>query len=193
MLARRFSEEQAAKYIFQLVSALRHCHMYNIIHRDIKPENLLLGTGVRSLLVRTHGQLRGSRRGAESAKAGGLWVGGEQPRGIYHSPVRARACGACGVCVSLLTCTARHKRETLCGTLDYLPPEMIEVRARVVRGGRSCLLRSRLTMQGQAYDERVDNWTVGVLAYEFLVGRPPFEAPVSPRVGAPNSKRARDD
>jgi serine/threonine protein kinase len=29
----------------------------------------------------------------------------------------------------------------------------------------------------QSYSETVDSWTAGVLAYEFLVGRPPFMAP----------------
>lgn len=51
--------------------------------------------------------------------------------------------------------TPLHKRTTLCGTLDYLPPEMI---------------------LGQQHDEKVDNWSLGVLTYEFIVGRPPFEA-----------------
>jgi len=46
------------------------------------------------------------------------------------------------------------RRTTLCGTLDYLPPEMIE---------------------GKMHDEKVDLWSVGVLCYEFLVGSPPFE------------------
>jgi len=51
---------------------------------------------------------------------------------------------------------APHKRRTtLCGTLDYLPPEMIE---------------------GKPHDEAVDVWSLGVLCYEFLVGSPPFEA-----------------
>jgi serine/threonine protein kinase len=47
------------------------------------------------------------------------------------------------------------RRNTLCGTLDYLPPEMVE---------------------GRTHDEKVDLWSLGVLMYEFLVGTPPFEA-----------------
>lgn len=45
------------------------------------------------------------------------------------------------------------RRNTLCGTLDYLPPEMVS---------------------GQTYDIYVDHWCLGILCYEFLVGRPPF-------------------
>ncbi|KAM9570686.1 aurora kinase B isoform 2-T2 [Salvelinus alpinus] len=46
------------------------------------------------------------------------------------------------------------RRRTMCGTLDYLPPEMIE---------------------GKIHDEKVDLWSIGVLCYECLVGNPPFE------------------
>ena len=48
------------------------------------------------------------------------------------------------------------RRTTLCGTLDYLPPEMV---------------------QGKEHNEKVDHWALGVLTYEFLCGVPPFEAP----------------
>ena len=43
----------------------------------------------------------------------------------------------------------------MCGTLDYLPPEMIT---------------------GELHDKAVDYWAIGVLCYEFLVGKPPFES-----------------
>lgn len=46
------------------------------------------------------------------------------------------------------------RRQTFCGTLDYLPPEMVE---------------------GKDHNEKVDLWSLGVLCYEFLVGSPPFE------------------
>lgn len=46
------------------------------------------------------------------------------------------------------------RRKTLCGTLDYLPPEMVD---------------------RKDHDDRVDVWCLGVLCYEFCTGRPPFE------------------
>jgi len=46
------------------------------------------------------------------------------------------------------------RRATMCGTLDYLPPEMVA---------------------GEYHDEKVDIWSLGVLCYEFLCGKPPFE------------------
>lgn len=51
--------------------------------------------------------------------------------------------------------TPSDRRTTMCGTLDYLPPEMVE---------------------GRDHDHAVDQWALGVLMYEFLVGNAPFEA-----------------
>uniref|UniRef100_A0A1B6CN50 Aurora kinase n=1 Tax=Clastoptera arizonana TaxID=38151 RepID=A0A1B6CN50_9HEMI len=47
------------------------------------------------------------------------------------------------------------RRQTLCGTLDYLPPEMVS---------------------GLPHDESVDIWSLGVLCFELITGKPPFEA-----------------
>lgn len=45
----------------------------------------------------------------------------------------------------------------MCGTLDYLAPEMVP---------------------NGTHDSMVDNWSLGVMLYEFLVGKPAFEAKV---------------
>lgn len=46
--------------------------------------------------------------------------------------------------------STKMRRQTLCGTVDYLPPEMVEE---------------------ATYDESVDAWMVGVLLYEMIVGK----------------------
>lgn len=51
-----------------------------------------------------------------------------------------------------------NRRNTMCGTLDYLPPEMLTGRGK-----------------DSFYSEKVDLWSLGVLTYEFLVGEAPFE------------------
>lgn len=45
-------------------------------------------------------------------------------------------------------------RNTFCGTPLYLSPEILN---------------------GNKYDEKVDIWAIGVLAYELMVGHSPFE------------------
>lgn len=47
-----------------------------------------------------------------------------------------------------------NRRGTVCGTLDFLAPEMCE---------------------GERYDASVDVWSIGILLYEMLFGKPPFE------------------
>lgn len=47
-----------------------------------------------------------------------------------------------------------NRRDTVCGTLDFLAPEMCE---------------------GERYDASIDVWSIGVLLYEMLFGAPPFQ------------------
>merc|ERR1712232_10878 len=48
-----------------------------------------------------------------------------------------------------------EKRWTLCGTLDYLSPEMVK---------------------GVGHGFGIDLWSVGILAFELIVGSPPFSS-----------------
>lgn len=48
-----------------------------------------------------------------------------------------------------------EKKKTICGTPNYIAPEVLEGKA------------------GHSYE--VDVWSLGVIAYTLLIGKPPFE------------------
>lgn len=80
--------------------------------------------------------------------------------GVIHRDIKPEnllnSCGTVKISDFGWSIHASTRRQTFCGTLDYLPPEMITK---------------------DEYDFRIDYWTLGVLTYEFLVGQPPFECP----------------
>lgn len=106
---KRFSNQLASYYIYQITLALSYLHSNNIIHRDLKPENILVD---------------------------------------FNHTIKL---SDFGWSVQLQN---NNKRSTICGTLDYLSPEMIN---------------------SVSYDFKSDVWSLGVLIYELLVGVPPFE------------------
>lgn len=55
---------------------------------------------------------------------------------------------------SLVSFALFSKRQTFCGTLDYVSPEVVK---------------------GDYYDEAIDIWSLGILVYELTVGSAPFE------------------
>ena len=145
----KFSEDRAANYIAQITLALQYLHKRNVIHRDIKPENLLLGlkgeVKIADFGWSVHSPNRCVPTGVQQSRE--LGRAGTDPsyRPRMLSDVVFQRC---------LSNDPHSRRTTMCGTLDYLAPEMVE---------------------GKAHDNRIDLWSLGILAYEFLVGSPPFE------------------
>lgn len=72
----------------------------------------------------------------------------------------------------------------MCGTLDYLPPEMVEHKTHdekvhmqsTIKGIYKCAPFAMHVHNCHSYSLQVDLWCLGILCYEFLVGKPPFEA-----------------
>ncbi|TQD86025.1 hypothetical protein C1H46_028411 [Malus baccata] len=145
------SEKQAATYILSLTEALAYCHEKHVIHRDIKPENLLLDheENLKPRLVFQYMNIQGLLIAVIVSCFRFL------NKAVPVSDSKLHCYGRLKIADFGWSVQSRSKRHTMCGTLDYLAPEMVE---------------------NKAHDYAVDNWTLGVLCYEFLFGIPPFEA-----------------
>ena len=132
--AGRFDEPTTATYIQQLATAMQYCHSKGVYHRDLKPENLLLSKDASAVKVSDFGWSVCRRETAPAP----------------HSSTNATAATSSS---GEAEAAKAARRKTLCGTLDYLSPEMIE---------------------GRPHDGGVDRWAVGVMAYEMLTGHCPF-------------------
>ena len=105
-----FSEGDAAKLMYQLLSATAYCHEKKVIHRDLKPENILLEGQKDELEIKI----------ADFGSSAFLDVHGRL-NGVFGSPY-------------------------------YLAPEVLS----------------------QCYNEKCDLWSIGIIMYILLTGKPPY-------------------
>ncbi|XP_075873584.1 cAMP-dependent protein kinase catalytic subunit PRKX isoform X1 [Nelusetta ayraudi] len=126
----RFSNSAGLFYTSEIVCAIEYLHSKEIVYRDLKPENILLdGEGhIRLTDFGFAKKLSDSGQKRESHKA------------VSE--------GGTNLADSDLT-----KTWTLCGTPEYLAPEVI---------------------QSKGHGRAVDWWALGILVFEMLAGYPPF-------------------
>ncbi|VFQ82272.1 unnamed protein product [Cuscuta campestris] len=120
-----FSERRAATYVASLARALIYCHGKHVIHRY------------------------------QTRKSFGWCSKYVIHRDIKPENLLVGAQGELKIADFGWSVHTFNRRRTMCGTLDDLPPEMVE---------------------SVEHDANVDIWSLGVLFYEFLYGVPPFEA-----------------
>ena len=192
----RFSEQRAVwAVLFPLMDAVAFCHSRGIIHRDIKSENLLVKldgqsqVGLRASLPHHRRQDSGGRfdvrekgNGAEKSLKARTPMGGRTQGGSGKlSQIVGVVLTDFGLAVDT-TCGQRPK--TPVGTLDCMSPEMLcacsdpEERALCPSlewgEGIHCACPS-YSHKPSRQSAQVDIWAIGVLTYELITGRSPFE------------------
>ncbi|CAC9508531.1 putative protein kinase [Leishmania infantum JPCM5] len=142
----RLSERQASRYTRHVAKALTHLHGLGVAHRDLKLENVLIDAdGIAKLADFGWSRpvvhpLPPSKSAATTQTAGDrndVPCSSAEHDTSNEDPTEGVAEG----------------RRTVCGTLDYLSPEMVS---------------------GQAHSAKTDVWSLGVMLAEMLTGTPPF-------------------
>ena len=178
--AGRLPEREAAGLFRQLASAVAHLHRRGVLHRDIKPENVFLGraegSSVRArcrllvLLIRTQTNALAHKCSAP-------------PPPLFSRPALSQtppthpkqaATVKLGDFGWSIVKRAASKRTTLCGTIEYLPPEVCKGAETQLKEGKALVGGMSL---GAEYDEAFDAYTLGALLYEMLVGHSPYAGP----------------
>lgn len=153
----RFDERRAARYVRQAARALVYLHAHGIAHRDLKLENILLDARGVARLADFGWSKAVVERGWKTGDDGGDKGTSSASNGAaaITAPRTAHDGNDGGNSVSRASQGPGGEggRLTVCGTLDYLSPEML---------------------RGMPHTFKTDVWSLGVVLAEMLTGRPPF-------------------
>jgi len=132
-----------------IIAAATYLESIQIAHRDIKPENILLKTSPSRYYVSNQCLFAKLTPKLQFISHHPCLVGTANDASVEPQ--------LCDFGWSVFYLKAGKSASTLCGTPEYLPPELLQSRRRYKA-------------------EFVDRWALGVLALELLLGESPFQA-----------------
>ncbi|KAF9350345.1 hypothetical protein BGX34_001267 [Mortierella sp. NVP85] len=149
----RFTENNAATIMKEVIQAVEYLHSKNVVHRDLKPENLLYENDKpdSKLMLVDFGYGAVHLSFSEINKAnsfveGRITLTFPRPLLIYLTLVTS---------ISKVMDSDDQVLTTMCGSYGYAAPEV--------------LLR-------RGHGKPVDMWSIGVITYTLLCGYAPFQA-----------------
>jgi serine/threonine protein kinase len=189
-----FDEDGAKDIFCQLVEAVHYLHKNNVVHRDIKPENILLDDRERFHINRqAKNQMNDASLQTSSQSQGSqptkLDMDNSNPQNaarLYRESTREKyfisrnlrqeyakqpTLGASHLRVKLTdfglsksTTDKNQRLKTICGTPQYLAPEVLK-HFNHVRGQ---------PLDERSYGKEVDIWSLGAILFVILTMHTPF-------------------
>lgn len=146
----KLEEQRAKKYTYQLIQAVLHCHVSDVIHRDIKPENLLVNDE-DDLKLTDFGLAKWAKGGAgsnqpQTTTSASSSSGSAHAKWLVSFPGAEKLFGKRIVCSDVI------------GTPRYGAPEMFYAKFS----------------QTQYDGFKADTWSVGIVTFILLSGTFPF-------------------
>lgn len=139
----RLSEDQTRRIAAEIILGLEHLHRGGIVYRDLKPENVFIDEeghikigdyGLAKMLTDQRSSMSYSA-GTSVTESDGFDASSGAPSDASSSAGLLRT-------------------KSICGTRNYLPPEML---------------------LGKAYSFEADMWCLGIMIYRMLCGVFPFD------------------
>lgn len=157
-----FTEIEAAKVLSQIISAVSYLHSKGIIHRDLKPENIVVDSN--GLTLSRNQNKNSSRKELKDAKHlcrdnSDTFTPDEKVKLKHQSSSKQRRPALSELNIKIIDFGAScyfKKNEVLTlkvGTPYYIAPEVLR----------------------KEYNNKCDVWSMGVILYILLIGKPPFE------------------
>ena len=183
----RFDEIVASRFVAQIAAAVAYLHHHGVVHCDLKPANLLVVEKLKecelydltvkvadfglSQTVEKAVNLGRQRTQELSATAAGAAdtntadddeVAAEDSVGLDAEASLTAMMAGLGERGDSIRSKRRGTLHLVCGTPNYFAPELVRLAQRAY--------------DADEYDASVDNWAVGCVVWELLVGSPPFDA-----------------